>query len=86
MFVWCLTESFIEVYDVEKSPAKAEEQSANQSTSDDVDVKEAEEEKEETEEEDLSAGNISQMKASENEPAIEEWNQIDVVNISPHCT
>ncbi|XP_057187691.1 DNA excision repair protein ERCC-5 homolog isoform X1 [Triplophysa rosa] len=67
-------ESFIEVYDVEEPHAKAEEQSANQSTSDDVDVKEAEEEKEE----DLSAGNISQMKASENEPAVEEWNQIDV--------
>ncbi|XP_056628733.1 DNA excision repair protein ERCC-5 homolog isoform X2 [Triplophysa dalaica] len=71
-------ESFIEVYDVEEPRTKAEEQSANRSTSDDVDVKEAEEEKEETEEEDLSAGNISQMKASENEPAVEEWNQIDV--------
>lgn len=66
--------------DAEEPHAKPEEESAVRSTSDDV---EAEEEKKETEE-DLSAGNISQTKTSESEPAVEEWNQIDVVNISVH--
>lgn len=67
--------------DAEEPRTKPEGESAVRSTSDDV---EAEEEKKETEEEDLSAGNISQTKTSESEPAVEEWNQIDVVNISVH--
>lgn len=71
--------------DAEQPHAKAEEEPADQSTSDVVDVKEAEQE--ETEEEDVSAGNISHMKTSESEPAVEEWNQIDVVNkLTVYCT
>lgn len=58
--------------DGEEPHAKAEEEPANQSPSDDVDVKETDKE---------DAGNISQIKTSESEPAVEEWNQIDVVNV-----